>query len=31
MMLIGAWDWGCPDCDSPVEARSWGVIKALYR
>jgi len=28
---VGAYYWGCDDCDSPVEATSWGAIKALYR
>jgi len=26
--LVGAWDIGC---DSPVQAESWGAIKAMYR
>jgi hypothetical protein len=26
--LVGAWDVGC---DSPVEAISWGSLKAMYR
>ncbi|HYW68011.1 MAG TPA: right-handed parallel beta-helix repeat-containing protein [bacterium] len=26
--LIGAWDVGC---DTPVQAQSWGAIKAMYR
>lgn len=30
-VTIGASGEGCPDCDSPVEATSWGAIKALYR
>lgn len=28
---VGARDMGCGPCDSPVEARSWGGVKALYR
>ncbi|MCK4681070.1 right-handed parallel beta-helix repeat-containing protein [bacterium] len=28
---IGAYDEGCPPCNSPVESVTWGVIKALYR
>lgn len=30
-ILIGAHDEGCVACGSPVEQRSWGAIKALYR
>ncbi len=30
-VLIGASGQGCSDCDSPVERRTWGSIKALYR
>jgi hypothetical protein len=26
--LVGAWDVGC---DTPVEAKSWGGIKAMFR
>jgi hypothetical protein len=29
--FVGRYGEGCPNCDSPVEARSWGAIKALYR
>ncbi len=29
--LVGVYGEGCPGCDSPVEDRSWGAIKALYR
>lgn len=29
--LVGAYADGCPGCDSPVEASTWGCIKALYR
>lgn len=28
---VGALGQGCADCDSPVEATSWGAIKAMYR
>jgi len=28
---IGAYDEGCPACESPVEGQSWGAVKALYR
>jgi len=28
---IGAHGWGCDACDSPVEATSWGAIKAMFR
>ncbi len=28
---VGAYHEGCPDCDTPVEERTWGSIKALYR
>jgi predicted outer membrane repeat protein len=28
---IGSKAQGCADCDSPVEASSWGAIKALFR
>jgi len=30
-LQIGSRAQGCPDCDSPVEASSWGAIKALFR
>ncbi len=30
-VIVGAYDVGCADCGSPVEERSWGAIKALYR
>ena len=30
-VLIGAHDWSCGICASPVERVSWGQIKALYR
>ena len=29
--LVGAYASGCPGCDSPVEASTWGCIKVLYR
>lgn len=29
--LVGAYESGCGECDSPVEAGSWGSIKAMYR
>ncbi|MEA3409800.1 MAG: right-handed parallel beta-helix repeat-containing protein [Candidatus Eisenbacteria bacterium] len=29
--LLGAYASGCPGCDSPVEASTWGCIKTLYR
>jgi hypothetical protein len=28
---VGSMGYGCPPCDTPVEASTWGVIKALYR
>jgi predicted outer membrane repeat protein len=28
---VGHFGAGCGDCDSPVEAVSWGAIKAMYR
>ncbi|HYW68454.1 MAG TPA: hypothetical protein VE960_02530, partial [bacterium] len=28
---IGAYGWGCEPCGSPVEASTWGRVKALYR
>lgn len=30
-VLIGAFEEGCSDCDTAVEAISWGRIKALYQ
>ena len=30
-LQIGSRAQGCPDCDSPVRASSWGTIKALFR
>lgn len=30
-LLIGAHDIGCPECDDPVDDRSWGTIKAMFR
>jgi hypothetical protein len=30
-LQIGSRVQGCPDCDSPVGASSWGTIKALFR
>ena len=30
-LQIGSRVQGCPDCDSPVRASSWGTIKALFR
>ena len=30
-VLIGAYGEGCAECSSPVEDRSWGAIKAMYR
>ncbi|MBD3348789.1 MAG: hypothetical protein GF400_06295 [Candidatus Eisenbacteria bacterium] len=30
-MLIGPYVQGCPPCGSPVEASSWGAIKARFR
>jgi hypothetical protein len=29
--LVGAYDAGCPPCDTPVESTSWGSVKALFR
>ena len=29
--LVGAYESGCGNCDSPVEVGSWGSIKAMYR
>ncbi len=29
--VVGAYDVGCADCTAPVEVRSWGAIKALFR
>ena len=29
--LVGAMGKGCGQCDSPVQAQSWGSIKAMYR
>lgn len=29
--LVGALGVGCPPCDSPAHALSWGRIKAIYR
>jgi hypothetical protein len=29
--MMGAYDEGCPPCDSPVESVSWSTIKALFR
>jgi hypothetical protein len=29
--LVGSEGEGCPPCGDPVEPRSWGEIKALYR
>lgn len=28
---IGSHGWGCDTCGSPVEATSWGAIKAMFR
>jgi hypothetical protein len=28
--LVGAYESGCGDCDSPVENSSWGTIKRIY-
>lgn len=28
---VGAHEWGCAACDSPVESTTWGAIKGLYR
>lgn len=28
---VGAYEQGCPDCESPVDDSTWGAIKALYR
>jgi len=30
-VLVGAWYEGCGACDSPVQRKSWGALKALYR
>ena len=30
-VTIGAYGEGCASCDSPVEATSWGAIKAMFR
>jgi hypothetical protein len=33
-LVVDGWEYNtpdCPDCASPVEAASWGVIKALYK
>ena len=30
-VTIGAHGEGCDNCDSPVELRSWGSIKAMFR
>ena len=28
---VGAYGEGCGNCDAPVEHRTWGIIKSLYR
>jgi hypothetical protein len=30
-LAVGSTSYGCPPCDTAVEASTWGVIKALYR